>query len=197
MLDIRHSALRTYKLALGGQASRKMLKLSEDVFRYEESPESIRCGEAQTPISTDSESETEGAGNAEGLTSCAHAQPTLNPPPEPGNEKTKEQSPSHHHPIKNNKHFPLSTFLLAKEKEKVAKKDTFIPIASFFMISEKAITMTGISSEDLLKRERFEAIQQEKETVTIPVSALWLLNRTEKARCHTCLECTSRPLSSM
>ena len=43
-----------------------MFKLLEDVFGYEESPESIRHGEAQTPISTDSESETEGAGNAEG-----------------------------------------------------------------------------------------------------------------------------------
>ena len=74
------------------------IKNAENWHGYEESPESIRCGEAQTPISTDSESETEGAGNAEGPTSCACAQPTLNPPLEPGNEKTKEWSPSHHHP---------------------------------------------------------------------------------------------------
>ena len=98
VLDIRQSALRTYNVAFGGQACGKMLKLLEDVFSYEESLESIRCGEAQTPISTDFESETEGAGNAEGPTSCAHAQLTLNPQLEPGNEKTKEWSLGHHHP---------------------------------------------------------------------------------------------------
>ena len=98
VLDIRQSALRTYNVALGGQACGKMLKLLEDVFGYEESPESISCGEAQTPISTDSESETEGAGNAEGPTSHAHAQLTLNPQLEPGNKKIKEWSPGHHHP---------------------------------------------------------------------------------------------------
>ena len=98
VLDIRQSALRTYNVALGGQACSKMLKLLEDVFGYEESPESVTCGEVQTTVPTDSESETEDAGDTESPTSHAHAQSTLNPPLEPGNEKTKDQSPGHHRP---------------------------------------------------------------------------------------------------
>ena len=53
-----------------------------------------------SPIPRDSQSETEEAGDAEGSTPQAHAQPISHPPLELGNEKVKEWSPSYHHPAK-------------------------------------------------------------------------------------------------
>ena len=59
VLDIRQSALQTYNVALGGQACRRMLQILEDVFSYNEPPESVQRGEMPTPDPSDSEPETE------------------------------------------------------------------------------------------------------------------------------------------
>ena len=56
MLDIRQSALRTYNIALGGQACGRMQKILKDIFSCEELPESVQRRETQTPTPSDSKS---------------------------------------------------------------------------------------------------------------------------------------------
>ena len=59
ILDIRQSALQTYNIALGGQACGRMLQILENIFSYNEPPESVRCGEMLTPDPLDSKPKTE------------------------------------------------------------------------------------------------------------------------------------------
>ena len=159
VLDIRQSALRTYNIALGGQAYGRMLQILEDIFGYNEPPESVRHGETPTPDPSDSDPKTE-EGPVSGIP------PPLAPKPSASSSKTAgEQAIIQHCPTLKHRGSPFHEIPAGKGKAKAAKKDISLPLSeavAFYVISEKAITMKGISASDLLLGKALKPASKKK-----------------------------------
>ena len=131
-----------YNIALGGQACGKLLDLLENIFGYPKTKASKDFEASLQPHSLlDPEEEPE----AEAIRATGDAGP--------GSSETQEDLSSKtvkHHSLKCPASEPLKR---SAGKGKTFKKPTGTPIedaVAFLVISEKAITMTGISEGDLL-----------------------------------------------
>ena len=141
IIDLHQSALRVYNIALGGQACGKLLDLLENIFGYLETKASKDFEAALQPSSLlDSEEEPE----AEMTAVTGDVEPS-------GSQATGvKPEQAKHHALK---HQASESFELPAGKGKASKKSTEVPLrdaTAFLVISEKVITMTGISSGDLL-----------------------------------------------
>ena len=141
IIDLRQSALWVYNIALGGQACGKLLHLLENIFGYPETKASKDFEAALQPSSLlDSEEEPE----AEMTAVTGDVEPS-------GSQATDvEPEQAKHHTLKRQ---ASGSFELPAGKGKAFKKSTGVPLrdaTAFLVILEKVITMTGISSRDLL-----------------------------------------------
>ena len=142
IIDLRQSALRVYNIALGGQACGKLLDLLENIFGYPETKASKDFEASLQPHSLlDPEEESE----AEAIRVTGDTRP--------GSSETQEDPSSKmvkHHSLKCPASEPLER---SAGKGKAFKEPTGTAIedaVAFLVISEKAITVTGISEGDLL-----------------------------------------------
>ena len=141
IIDLRQSALRTYNIALGGQAYGKLLDLLENIFGYSETQASKDFEAALQPYSLldlEHEPEVEKAANSDQAGTSGEGVPEVS-----GNT-------GYHRSLKRQ---ASASFKTPAGKGKAFKKPSRVPIqeaTAFLVISEKAITMTGISGGDLL-----------------------------------------------
>ena len=142
IIDLHQSALRVYNIALGGQACGKLLNLLENIFSYPWTKASKDFEVELQPLSLlDPEVEPE----TDALMATSDAGPSSGKTEEDIGLKTVK-----HHSLK---HQASESFEAPAGKGKAFKKLTGTPIedaVAFLVISEKAITMTGISEGDLL-----------------------------------------------
>ena len=141
IIDLHQSALRVYNIALGGQTCQKLLDLLENIFGYPETKASRDFEAAlQPPSLLDSEEEPK----AEMTVVTSDVEPS-------GSQATDvEPEQAKHHALKCK---ASGSFELPAGKGKAFRKSTGVPLrdaTAFLVISEKVITMTGISSGDLL-----------------------------------------------
>ena len=122
ILDIRQSALQTYNIALGDQACGRMLQILEDIFGYNEPPESVWHGEKLTPDPSDSKPKTK--------ESPVSGIPTpLAPKPSVSSSKTAgEQAIVQHCPTLKRRGSSFHEIPVSKGKAKAAKKDMSLPL---------------------------------------------------------------------
>ena len=141
IIDLHQSALRVYNIALGGQACGKLLDLLEKIFGYPETKASKDFEASLQPHSLLDPEDPE----AEAIRTTGDAGPGSSEPQEDPSSKMVK-----HHSLKCPASEPLER---SAGKGKVFKKPTGTPIedaVAFLVISEKAITTTGISEGDLL-----------------------------------------------
>ena len=141
IIELRQSTLRTYNIALGGQACGKLLDLLENIFGYPETQASKDFEAALWPYSLldpEHEPEVEKATDSDQAGTSGVGAPEVS-----GNT-------GHHRSLKRQ---ASASFKVPTGKGKAFRKPSSVPIqeaTAFSVISEKAITMTGISSNDLL-----------------------------------------------
>ena len=141
IIDLRQSALRTYNIALGGQACGKLLDLLENIFGYPETWASKDFEAALWPYSLldpEHEPEVEKAADSNQAGTSREGVPEVS-----GNR-------GYHCSLKRQ---ASASFETPTGKGKAFRKPSSVPIqeaTAFLVISEKAITMTGISGSDLL-----------------------------------------------
>ena len=141
IIDLHQSALQVYNIALGGQACGKLLDLLENIFGYPKTKASRDFEASLQPHSLlDPEEEPEAE-------AAIRATDKPGPSGSIGAEMTTESRG--HHASK----YPASGSFDTPGKGKAFRRLSSIPIeeaVAFLIISEKAVTMTGISSGDLL-----------------------------------------------
>ena len=135
-------ALRVYNIALGGQACGKLLDLLENIFSY---PETKASKDFEVVLQPSSLLDPEVEPEADALMATSDAGPSSSKTEEDIGSKTVK-----HHSLKCQ---ASESFETPAGKGKAFKKLTGTLIedaVAFLVISEKAITMTGISEGDLL-----------------------------------------------
>ena len=141
IIDLRQSALWTYNIALGGQACGKLLDLLENIFGYPETRASKDFEATLWPYSLldpEHEPEVEEAANPNQAGTSGEGIP-----------KAGSNTICH----RSLKRQASTSFETPPGKGKAFRKPASVPIqeaTAFLVISEKAITMTGISGSNLL-----------------------------------------------
>ena len=141
IIDLRQSALWTYNIALGGQACGKLLDLLENIFGYPETLASKDFEAALWPYSLldpEHEPEVEKATDSDQAGTSGVGAPEVSD--NAGRHRSLKRQAS-------------ASFEVPAGKGKAFRKPSNVPIqeaTSFLVISEKAITMTGISGCGLL-----------------------------------------------
>ena len=141
IIELRQSALWVYNMALGGQACGKLLDLLENIFGY---PKTRASKDFEASLQPHSLLDMEEEPEAEAIMVTGDPRPSGSK----GAEGTIE--PAKHHSLKCQ---ASGSFDTPSGKCKAFRRlsSTLIEDAvAFLIISEKAVTMTGISSGDLL-----------------------------------------------
>ena len=128
-------------MTLGGQACGKLLDLLENIFGY---PETRASKDFEASLQPHSLLDMEEEPEAEAI------MVTSNPGPSGSKGVEGTIEPVKHHSLK---HQASGSFNTPSGKGKAFRRPSSTPIedaGAFLIISEKAVTMTGISSGDLL-----------------------------------------------
>ena len=141
IIVLRQSALRTCNIALGGQACGKLLDLLENIFGYPETWASKDFEAALWPYSLldpEHKPKVEKTANSDQAGTSGVGAPEVS------------SNAGRHHSLKRQ---ASASFEVPTGRGKAFRKPSNVPIqeaTAFLVISEKAITMTGISGSDLL-----------------------------------------------